>query len=206
MGNFDVQISLQGISNLPEDRFVNTLHYDLGQLNTPLDDIDFAAHATEIWAKYDILRPSLGGLAQAGHKIAFYQPGINASGPVYEVLKSFPGAVGASGPNEVAICLSYAAVDNPDASTPRRRGRIFIGPLGAGVVGTARPSSALRSTILDFGDGLAQVGSGIDATWKMRSNADNDYYKIESIWVDDAWDTQRRRGLAPTLRDKRDVQ
>jgi hypothetical protein len=108
---------------------------------------------------------------------------------------------GAEGPTEVALCLSYSADDNA-GGTPRRRGRIYLPYAGA----FARPSAALRNSLLDFGELLAQVGTAGNTTWHMYSVRDAAHKKIESISVDDTWDTQRRRGLRATLRVRRDVQ
>jgi hypothetical protein len=42
---------------------------------------------------------------------------------------------------------------------------------------------------------------GEDVEWAIYSPTANLHKTITDIWVDDAWDTQRRRGLAPTTRD-----
>jgi hypothetical protein len=69
-----------------------------------------------------------------------------------------------------------------------------------------RPGSSLREAIRNLGIAFSQIGFAQNTTWLMYSKADNAYAKIESIWVDNAWDTQRRRGLKPTQRNVFDVQ
>lgn len=196
----DVQVSLQGVGGLPTDRYVNTLHFEGDDWNV--------ARCDELWSKYEQLITDgvLGGIATGPHRIACYAPGPNPSGPY--VAKDYTRAVEItdSGPAEVAICLSYASVDDPEASTPRRRGRIYLGPLSPSRTGVKRPSGPTREQVLNFGEGIAQVGTGTTTTWSLLSRMDGSYHKIESIWVDDAWDTQRRRGAKPTLRQVRDVQ
>jgi len=195
----DVQISLQGFSNLPEDRYINTLHFDG-------DDFS-GGNADELWSKYDAWLTFVGGgLAQGGHTIKAYQPGPNPSGPYMVREYERASAIPSSMPGEVAICLSYAAVDDPEQSTPRRRGRIYLGPLSASGNAASRPGPSIRDAVLDLGEGIAQVGTAQELTWMLYSPSDASYHKIESIWCDDSWDTQRRRGLAPTLREVRDVQ
>lgn len=110
-------------------------------------------------------------------------------------------AEGPGGPTEVALCLSYSA-DDDAAGSPTRRGRIYLP-----IIATAyRPNLATRNAVLDMGEDFASVGVGQNTTWMLRSEKNNSYLKIESISVDDAWDTQRRRGVRPTGRTRRDVQ
>jgi hypothetical protein len=198
MADVDVQVCLRNVSGLPEDVAVNTLYFDNGFPDTG------QGLADGIFAAYQGLKPILSS-SYPNMTIKLYTPGVNAAGPSFQKDYSFPGG-GSPGPAETAICLSYATVDNPDASLPRRRGRVYLGPLAASATNAARPDATLRDYVLDFGEKLAQVGFASNTTWKMRSKLDNLYIKIESIWCDDAWDTQRRRGLSPTLREVRDVQ
>jgi hypothetical protein len=198
MGDVDVQVCMRNVSGLPEDIAVNTLHFDNGFPDTG------GGLADGIHATYMLLKPILSS-DYPNMTIKLYSPGINPGGPFFQKDYAFPGG-GAPGPSETAVCLSYATVDNPDASLPRRRGRIYVGPLAASAQNAKRPDATLRDYVLDFGQNLASVGFASNTTWKMLSRIDNAYFKIQSIWCDDAWDTQRRRGLSPTLREVRDVQ
>jgi hypothetical protein len=198
MGKVDVQVCMRNVSGLPEDVCINTLHFENGFPSSS------SGLADGIFATYQLLKPVLSS-DYPNMTIKVYDPGVNPTGPSFQKDYAFPGG-GAPGPSEVACCLSYAAVDNPDASLPRRRGRIYIGPLAASAMNAKRPDPTLRDYILDFGQNIASIGFASNTTWFMYSKIDNVYSKVESIWVDDAWDTQRRRGLAPTLREVRDVQ
>jgi hypothetical protein len=198
MADFDFQVVLRHVSGLPEDVAINTLHFEVNAPDTLEGDCD------EIKAAYQGLKPVLSN-SYPNMTIKVYTPGLNAGGPVFQKDYAFAGG-GAPCPSEVALCLSYATVDNPDASLPRRRGRIYLGPLAANAIGEPRPGPTMRDYVLDLGEALATVGSAGNTTWRMFSKIDNAYAKIESIWCDDAWDTQRRRGLRPTMREVRDVQ
>jgi hypothetical protein len=198
MPDKDVQVLLRDVNGLPEDVYINVLHFNINAPDTiegTCDDIN-AAYAT--------LLPVLSGRI-ASMTIKVYPPGINPTGPEFTKDYVFDPAQSPA-PNELACCLSYATVDDPEQSTARRRGRIYVGPLAASAVNADRPDSILRDFILDFGELLGSAGNAGNSTWRMKSQVDNVYATIESIWVDDAWDVQRRRGLAPTLRDTRDVQ
>lgn len=196
----DVQVILQGASGLPQDRFINVLHFDGDQWD--------ASKADELWTKYDAFYNQYGGGLQGGavHEIRAYAPGVNPGGPYFSKKYATTTTRGLGGPNEIALCLSYAAVDSPDASTPRRRGRIYLGPFSPTATDESRPNATIRDAALDLGEGIAQVGLAANVTWSLYSRMDNSYHKIESIWCDDAWDIQRRRGLKPTLKEVRDVQ
>jgi hypothetical protein len=200
MANYDLQVLIHAASALPEDDVVNTLHYEITGPDTIEGTCDDIGAAYAVWAN----AATIGG-GDGSMTIKVYDGGVpNPAGPVFS--KDYAHAnTGGSGPTEVALCLSYATVDDPMASTPRRRGRIYLGPFLTNEF-SARPGAALISAALELGQGLASAGNASNSTWLMYSRRDMEYAKIESIWVDDAWDTQRRRGLAPTARTVQDVQ
>ena len=189
------QVRLQSATSLPEDVFENVLYFSV-------DSPDTVQGCAEGIRDAYLNHAPISGVSTI--EVRAYPLG----GGQPEVIVGPQTATGLSGgtlPTEVALCLSYAAVDDVSASTARRRGRIYIGPIGAASPGD-RPSSALQSAVLDLGEALAQIGFGANTTWVMYSPTDDTTAKIEAIWVDNAWDTQRRRGFAPTARTVRDVQ
>jgi hypothetical protein len=199
MAHYDVQVVLQGTSMLPDDVFVNTLHYEVNFPDTVQGTVDEIADAYVAYA------PKLGGLDSMIVKA--YAEGLNPSGPEATALRDLkPVITSVSGPTQVCCCLSYATVDDPESSTPRRRGRIYIGPFRAAATSNPRPDAAEQDAVLGLGQALASVGTASNTTWLMRSKVDNTYAKIESIWTDDSWDIQRRRSLTPTARRVQDVQ
>lgn len=197
MANYDVHVVLEHTNGLPQDNYLNVLHYEVNAPDTLEGTSDDINAAYQLLAA--VLPNTIGGMT-----IKWYDPGLNPGGPTYQ--KAYPAFAGNSspGPAEIALCLSYATTDDPDASLPRRRGRIYCGPI-AGATGE-RPAPSLIDLILDFGELLGSAGNAGNTTWVMYSRMDSTYAKIESIWCDDAWDTQRRRGIAPSSRTFRDVQ
>lgn len=122
-------------------------------------------------------------------------------------------------PAEVAAVMTYHAdlTDVPETApnpTPppatirpaaRLRGRIYIGPLqqasGAesGVNGDLVPGSTFRNTM----DAAAQDFFGdntLEYRWFGASITDNAFWEVTGGYNDNAFDTQRRRGTAPTSR------
>lgn len=116
---------------------------------------------------------------------------------------------------EAAICLSFRGTVQSGMSMARRRGRIFIGPLNfqAGLDDTTflRPAVLLRSDLCYAGRALSLAADAIGYTWSVYSpttaasvpeggGGDFPLTAIVHFWVDDAFDTIRSRGPAPTSR------
>jgi hypothetical protein len=106
-------------------------------------------------------------------------------------------------PSEVAVCLSYRA-NLVSGQNPRRsRGRVYLGPLGQNAVGTTpsasdvRPVQGLMDTWLQAGTALRDDAG---TTWVIYSRIGLTSLPIAQVSVDDAFDTQRRRGGRPTVK------
>lgn len=123
-------------------------------------------------------------------------------------------------PSEAAVAMSFAGnlVGVPEESlgglirpAARRRGRLFLGPWNAGQVASdpssGRPivEATLRTAILtNYASLINSVnGAGQDAG-KVRhvvySRASGLVFPVQEVSVDDAFDTQRRRGEARVAR------
>lgn len=102
-------------------------------------------------------------------------------------------------PDEVALCSSVYSVRN----LPRQRGRIYLGPFNSQAIdlATGRPKSVLRDVIAGATNRLANE-SDIANQWVVYSEAGiaPQSFTVTNGWIDNAWDTQRRRGVASTDR------
>ena len=131
--------------------------------------------------------------------------------PIHEDTFTIPAPVNTAGlPSEIAICMSFhatltgAAVE-VGATRPRsrRHGRVYLGPLNLQVVneesgqGVSRPRATVRTQIAAAGAALIG-GSG--AIWSVWSRTDKLVRPVVGGWVDNAFDVQRRRGVATTAR------
>ena len=101
-------------------------------------------------------------------------------------------------PREVSVCLSYKGVYGSGIPRARQRGRLYIGPLNTlTMLGnwTVTPTlqSGFISALTNAGKYLVSVGDA-NARWAVRSETGGFSTYVTSGWVDDAWDTQRRRG------------
>jgi hypothetical protein len=198
MANRDFQVIFNNANNLPRDRYVNTLYYDTrddGTAEGTAEDIMDGIHAAYTANGLSFLSGSIASMT-----IKAYATGRNPGGPLAEKNYAFAPSTSA-GPAEVAVCLSYYSGGN----SKRRRGRVYIGPFAGTQTGSERPSSILRTRILDWASDIAAIGNLSPANWQQHSRTDASYNPVTDFYVDDAWDTQRRRGAAPSGRFTRTV-
>lgn len=101
------------------------------------------------------------------------------------------------------MCISYQGVYLSGTPNARRRGRFFVGPLGNAATnsGTGRPSAGclngLEAAAQDFLDDSVAASNW---EWVVYSRVSGGVAPVVSGWIDDSFDTQRRRGLAPSAR------
>lgn len=187
----------QGGTMLPEDRFVNTFHFV-----TPAGDSatnqDLVADALKVF--YGSVGGYLQEYVQRAAEIRTYD--MADAEPREPTIWPFtlPARIQAGGlPEECCVCLSYHG-DPP--VTPRRRGRIYIGPLIPGVVENATTTvppqigSTFRTVLAAAGLTLSEAGVG----WSIYSTVTSTFIPITGGWVDNATDIQRRRGSQATTR------
>lgn len=142
-------------------------------------------------------------IAGTGHEVKFYEmPGLTPNYPFEERtfdLNSAP--TGDSLPQEVALVLSFQGSRSAGFPMARRRGRIYVGPLKSTTSTDGRPTSGVISGLVtaaeEFGDDIKAIPGH---QWCVWSTVDADMVPIVSGWVDNAWDTQRRRGVTATSR------
>lgn len=199
----------------PEDRYVNVFYF---QNVTPPGDLAALCAAVEGFYK-DVPTGST-------HPVAYYLSGISgypgSNIRVYDLDDPMPraplldwpmtvgGHAGSSSknlPDEVALCLSYSAGPASGLPIARRRGRVYIGPFsdnalrtGEGVSTESAPAVDLMETIVDAASNLQSVSGGAGFDWSVWSPTDQAAVSIINWHVDNAWDTQRRRGNKPTAR------
>lgn len=116
-------------------------------------------------------------------------------------------AAGAGGtidmPQEVAICASERSITDTTLPRRRRTGRQYIGPWNLRAMhqgtGNPKPDAATILAVAESSEYLAsQSGAGSD--WVIYSRAAGAVSVIDYGWVDDEWDTQRRREIDATAR------
>lgn len=210
-----VQAVFQGGSGLPEDRFVNTFHF-ASATNQPYAENALACrNAVEGF----FVSPHGGEAAIGAHLSpyvgrAFTVTSYNLLDAPGERLPTtqaatLPASTADGLPEEVAICLTLRGAP---PVTPRRRGRIYIGPLcdNNGIIVYANTTTPARPKMTSSASITAALGASFtylknvvtaDTAWCIRSTTPTEnFVPIVDGYVDNAFDTQRRRGPDPDFR------
>lgn len=214
-----VQVSIPMDSGVPEDAIVNTWHFD--------DDDDPQVSRPETGASirdmldafYSSIAPNLFPSTigtEFGLK-CYDLTEAEPRQPAYVDSFDVPSTVNAPMVAEAALCLSFSAAQESGVPAARRRGRIFLGPLCTSVMETVnsavRPKETVRQTIADAA-AVLQAGHQhpLESTRRCRwsvfspstlrdgANIGEAFNDVLTGWVDDTFDTQRRRGPAPSSR------
>jgi hypothetical protein len=205
----------QGASLLPEDRFVNVFHFHDPTLLPPGPAVD---------ACLDVVEDCYTGSISGGNSMGtFFSPYMMRAATLigYDLLSPEPrtpvpraitlgGAQGEGLPEEVALVLS---THGAPPITARRRGRVYFGPLTNGVstvvdgsnTTPSRPAQASAGQLVQaavaFGTKMVTDSAVIGMPWCIRSTVPSEnFVPITGGFVDNAWDTQRRRGPTTTAR------
>lgn len=214
-----VQASLVRDTLLPEDVSTNTWHCSTSD-DVPANILtDTAAFIADLDTFYDSVGDILGeGMTGAGEFRAYNLADPEPRVPI--LITAFAYIPGTNQfPGEVAIVGSFHADIGSGDIAARKRNRVYIGPVastkGGIVTGGNRPAAATVTQLRDALAALLVASNGSAAyTWQTFSptnagpkNPDGTYANLTAGidpvtggWVDNAWDTQRRRGLATTSR------
>lgn len=221
---FKVVTTLERKSGIERDRVQNTWHY-LAPSQTPTST-NYGEWMGQWQLFMDDLHTSMSGCLGIGPealRVEFFQltaekppPGSGLGPPRSAGNMAWLTAPSAAGlPAEVSICLSLdgtTVLDSEGGPTgprpaARKRNRKYIGPLGQGVVQAAASTleavvvPAIRSLILSAWDARMNVGMATKGwnpvVFSPTLWATN---PIKTTWVNDAFDTQRRRGEDPTIK------
>jgi len=211
------QVTIPLVSGVPEDAIVNTFYFDQ-------DDNGILPDPT---SSYEGVVNSLGGFYNAFDQVIFPNTIANvARVKIYDMRDPEPRimrhyeefAIDDSGdnpmPGEVAICVSFKAAPEAGVNPQRRRGRVFLGPIAqsVGAVGASQLMvSTAALTALNAGAQSLVVPNdigGSSLTWAIYSpttdaggaNIDDSFFDVDEGWIDNAFDTQRRRGGVATTR------
>lgn len=202
------QVVIPYDTGLPRDVITNTLYFETA---TPAGLVagadELAPMLTAFYETiYDVSNRAASHIAWAGAYVNFYDMADPEPRPPYTVSMPITAQTGTSAlPAECALVLSFNGGDPAGVPRARQRGRIYLGGWGAlaNTASPGRPSSGVITDVISAATQLlADVSGGTDTiAWCVYSaTAGNVYYPIVGGWVDDAWDTQRRRGVSATSR------
>lgn len=185
-------------TGLPEDDAVNVWHYQAA------DDAHNTTNVISAWTAFvNTWQPFLPNtVAQNGHMIRLYKmadPEPRRPFVTYTFnLTSAPSTEAM--PHEVALCLSYQALPESGEEQGSRRGRMYIGPLRVSEIGDGRPFLTTQQDLVDAFEAFVDDLTANSTEFLIYSRLHNSSVLPEQAWMDNAFDIQRRRGVAPTSR------
>lgn len=208
-----VQNVLQGLSGLPEDRYINTFHFVCSSPEESADPIVQGIVRDQVRAFFNTVQTGntvavgariSSGVSRAADASEVRSYNLNDPEPRESIIDTYtlvaPTVAGGL-PSEVAVSLSYYGGRN----LASRRGRVFIGPLTTNVTDGGNPprvSSAFRDILLNAAaDALIPSLVG-NPKWVVNSETTGQVWVISDAWVDNAFDTIRSRGEQATSRSE----
>lgn len=199
------QVTLQGGTNLPEDRFINTFHFEDASWATLADAVAVIDGPLKTMYTAPYGGNTIGANTSPFVMRAFTVRYYNMADPEPRVPIITNGTLpnvttgGIALPEECAIVSSFHGAP---PVTPRRRGRVYIGPLNHFVLtaGTTtsptRVASAVRTSLALAFTALAAA----DVGWVVWSPTAGLSTPVVAGFVNNDVDTQRRRGPAADAR------
>jgi len=197
-----LQVVIRSSSGIPANDITNTFCIS----NTEGDDVESERIVGYFKDFYDVVEDVLysNQVEQDGHLIKFYDAAAPSPNyPYYEGTFDLTGVPsGTALPTEVAVCLSFQAPRVAGEAQARRRGRVYLGPVNEDANVAGRPGASMRTSILAAAVDLQQAmrDDSNALAWCVWSTADAQSVVLTEAWMDDAWDTQRSRGLETTSR------
>lgn len=185
-------------SGLPKDASVNTFHID--RTSGLPDFSDVMAH----WKTFIGGQHGLWGevVRQNNHPFKVYNlADPEPRAPVFDDTWSFTTApVGETLPTEVSLCISYQAAKVSGEKQANKRGRIYLPPFDIQWTVDGRPNSTMLEDLTTGFHTFIDNLNGDGYYFVVYSRELEQTFVVEEVWVDNSWDTQRRRGQEPTLR------
>lgn len=197
-----VQITLKTVDAIPENFITNTF----AVTGDVVDAGDYADLMACFKTFYDAIRGAIfpSTIAMNNHEFKLYiAGGPRPNYPIYENVWNLASAPSGNPlPSEVALCLSFAGLRVPGFAQARRRGRVYLGPCKDTLNSAGRPVPASITAILAAAqvlrDDIEDVPSA--GSWAVWSPTNGSAVALTDAWMDNAWDTQRSRGLIRTLK------
>jgi hypothetical protein len=180
-------------TDAPADYCTNTVWHDSGT-NVFDPATDFQNHANELrdlFTGQDTDHPEFNQYHGRHVTVKCYDWADPKPRPVRGMatyVPSSPDSAGLIGPRQVAVVLSYYGTRN----LVHQRGHIYIGPLYTSEMGPNPDNGQLIQPIIALGHGLFDIG-GENVAHVVHSEKLDTNTVVQNYWVDNRWDTQRRR-------------
>lgn len=209
-------------SGIPEDAMVNTWHFESDDVEAESVVLaDIGAALSGFYGAFDNYLSDQALSSAVTPTVDHYEvevaTGLTGSPIGFSNLLGIALGNASALPSEVALCLTFHAdltglPEEVPAGAPgpagdlhpraRHRGRIYLGGFGTTALALGRPTAALITAVTDAAAALKASADLADdsARWVTYSRKNTAYYDVDAGWCDNAFDTQRRRGLSATAR------
>ncbi len=205
--------TIQHVSAVPANAVTNVFHFSTGLPQPMASELDYIVAGIKEF--FDVPAPTsapaaLAGLlsinlSSANRSIKLYNlADAKPRSPLRNDVSTMAGTGVSSFPHEVALVGSYRSFAQSGVPQRRRRGRLYLGPLTdqpqdvSRTGGDVRPSLFARETLVGAMKRLALRSA--EASWVTLSTVDGFVGTVVGGFVDDAYDTQRRRGTEAVTR------
>ena len=199
MADYYAQFILRTTDDNPTNFCVNTWSIDALEVAI-LEDAE-----TAIVDFYNTIPGIFPNTIQQNGNLAkwYLRTDVKPNYPVREATWNFSVAPNGNPlPSEASICLSFQGQRNTGQPQARKRGRVYLGPLDTSTLANdGRPDSTFTAAIAAAaGNLLADSQAAANWKWQVFSSVNGTGVDVVDGWVDNSFDTQRRRGLAWTQR------
>lgn len=200
---------LQAPSGEAKDRYISNFHFFVSGPLIENGAINIGDSLDDFWAAVDPFIPQ--SLVREEYRL-YDLTDPKPREPTFVAPNTQPVGAGVPMPYEVATVLSFYSGRN----LPRLRNRVYLGPITSDVVTTGEINSdpqidpAFMQLVFDGANAMAAnvrstaggVGDELQAgAWHTFSTFDvPGQTPVTNMWMDNAFDTQRRRGSAATFR------
>lgn len=214
---YQAQVHLAAVSSIPADVAVNSYHFrvDSGPVLTDEDIItgqrdgipDENGIQGDLSDLYDTIADYLSiKIDPAASYIKWYNLDLPKPRTPFLTLSmdSFTTVGSDTLPSEVAIVSSFQAAPVNGLPQSRRRNRVYLGPLSS--LGLAAADGVINSSCREaiagaFENLASNSASEAQWIWVVYSPTDDDNHAIADGWIDNAFDSQRRRGIESYSRE-----
>lgn len=198
-------VSFESATMIPADRATNTYHFDVaGESGSTLGLVadllqDLYVDTTAVTPLTDLMSDELsaGLLGIQLYNLDDPEPRV----PILSRGVEFTPADAPGLPTEVSLVVSFQADPEAGQVQARRRGRIYLPWMRESSNVLGRPSSVVIDDVAAaYTEFLANSDDAANVDWVVWSPTAEASFGVSTGWVDDAWDTQRRRGFSATTR------
>lgn len=206
-GLYAFQWAWQAHSERPEDVITNTFHFINNDTVSDYDNVrDMLENFYTVQAEGST-RPLVQFMSPSSITGAWTLKGYALEDPKpRQPVIQWQGQASPSNspglPTETALVLSFQADIESGQIPARRRNRVYLGPFNVDANGNnGRPNDNLVQTMIFQGKQLlAESVASVRWSWQAYSPTTDEAHPVTNGWVDNAWDSQRRRGLYYTQR------